>query len=334
MKLLLALGLTTFLITGCTDSSTQTAPNESSDTGSQGDTNSGSGDGTSSGDQGSQAGTDTDSSGDSDSGEATVEPEPTAPSNPTLLTFYGTDFKYPAVLINQVQTADPRDSYVQRAPDYIAAQAAIEAKHALSFYPTVAILSRDNYQLETIVSKCPSGGEDFEQARCEFHVKLAYDKTMAQDGWQNETFPRGSDATVCVLGSACYFLLSGTGSYSDGVSAQSTDYMMKTTLPTHKISPIEGWAYIKASDKVRPMNTAIAKHAICAGINYSEWVSAGGPGAWYVSFWPQYHFTIWHVTADVYRDVWRDISASSKDTPDCNAQLRRDLEAIHGDYLF
>lgn len=368
MKLLFALTLSALLVAGCSDSSTQSPANSGSDnpqedgssqddsgtgtdsgsdTGSDGGaTDSGgsnTGGGSDTGSGGDGAGDDIGSSNDGGSadGGSTAEPEPPAAVEPTLYAFSGNMYQYATVQGNGEATNDPRISFIQLAPDNVTAQAAIEGKYALSFYQPDLAVDTKIYKMPEIQSRCDtldSGfASGFTKERCRYYVELAYEKTLAQDGWQasvvdlyaGPTYCRSNESIYPLRSSAnCHFKLAGVSAEGTSGSDQFSDYIFMTQQRTEELSPIERWNFIDQNAKLRAINNAVSKHAFCAG-HYVTPQGASGQGGWQSSFWTGQHYTLWIIDGDALGDIGEEVTAQTPFSRACNSQLIRDLGDIY-----
>jgi len=341
---------------GDSTSDTGSGENTGSTSGSGDNTNSGSdsdaGSNDSGSDSGSNVGGGTGDSGSGDSGggdsgggdsddNATVEPEPPAVVEPTLYAFSGSMYQYATVQGNGEPTNDPRIQAIQLAPDHVTAQAAIEAKHALSFYRANLSLDTKIYKMADIQSSCNTlegnFASGFIKERCRYYVNLAYDKTMAQDGWQASVVDLYAGPTHCRVNdfihplsssANCRFKLTGASGEHSTSSDQFSDYYFLTSQRTENLSPIERWNFIQQNAELRAINTASSKHAFCAG-HYTPPQGASGQGGWQSSFWPGQHYTLWIINGDALGDIGEEITAQTPFSRDCNSQLIRELGEIY-----
>lgn len=346
MKLFTLVVLSALLAAGCSDSATSTVQGGISGSETEGQSTGGSDDnsGESSVGQGATGGAGAPAeSGDAGSGTSSAEQETPTEAGPALYAFSGVMYQYATVQSNGDATNDPRTNAIQLAPDHVAAQAAIEAKHALSFYKPDLSLDAKIYQISDIQASCNSldGGfaSGFAQERCRHYVQMAFEKTLAQDQWQAVVTDLYAGPTICEGSSFdppreagnfihCHFLLDRAEPGTVWSSSHGMDFYFHTSLRTSEISPIERWSYIQNYEDVGAINRAVTKHSFCAG-NYAGNYRPSGSMGWLSSFWPGQHYTLWIVNGDALGDIGEEITAQTPFSRECNSQLIRELGAIY-----
>ena len=361
MKFLIALAFAGVLLAGCSDSSTE--PTATSDAGSAdtGNTDTGGSTDTGGTDTGGSADTgNTDAGGSTDTGGtntggSTIEPEP----EPSTIKFTGDDFGYPLFYtVNDtnsysVQTLDERVAYTVWAVNYVEAHSLLEAMHAINGYredfQQIKIVNGATQDLNSLINDyCPTSGASFTANRCEFYARLAYTKTMAQDGWQIEHRENNAIPLSCWTGWAskfagCSYDLIGAGYQSEsgnpdalGVAYASTD-----------VSPIEGWQYEYNQPKITAINRAAQSYIFCATETeedrYSYLYRNLRPT---LSPWPfapnadqveatQYGVLIaWIINDDTVEDVYTDVTAEHDGSNLCKAKFQLDLKDVQPNASF
>ena len=343
MKFLIALAFAGVLLAGCSDSSTE--PATSNDGGSNQDVSDDGSTDTGSTDAG---GSDT---GNTNTGGSANEPEP------STIKFAGDDFGYPLFYtVNEtnsysVQTLDERVAYTVWAVNYVEAHSLLEAMHAINGYredfQQIKIVNGGTQDLNSLIKDyCPTSGASFTANRCEFYARLAYTKTMAQDGWQIEHRENNAIPLSCWTGWAskfagCSYDLIGSGYQSEsgnpdalGVAYASTD-----------VSPIEGWQYEYNQPKITAINRAALGYIFCEReedrYSYlyrnlrptlSPWPFA--PNADQIEATQYGVLTVWLINDDTVEDVYTDVTAEHDGSNLCKAKFQLDLKEVQPNASF
>ena len=384
MKTLAGMLLTSILLVGCSDSSTDSAPSNDSGNGSPPEQNSDSDNSSGSGsdDTGSSTGNDTDtngttgdatgsSDGSSDngsssdsndtgnssdsgsSGSGASEPEP------ATIEFTGDNFGYLRFNTNQYPADDPdyyqytmdeRVAYTVWAVNYVEAQSLLEAMHAINDYredhQQIKIVNGGTQDLDSLIDNyCPASGARFAANRCEFYARLAYTKTMAQDGWQVEHRQNTQVPLMCGGWGIKFFDCRYSAMGNSRVAGSGYDGPSTGEIDTKAVSPIEAWQYEKNEPKITAINSAARSYIHCA-MGEDLWESN-----WYrlrptLSPWAveqktdqieatQYGtLTVWIISDDTVEDVYTDVTAEHDGSSLCKAAFQLDLKDVQPNAKF
>lgn len=355
MKALIGVIFFGLLVAGCSDSSTQstvddqsTSQPDSETASTEGPTSEDSGaGGTVSGEDDSSAESPTEGGGADNGSSDTTEAE-TAPS---VVKFTGSDFGYPRINTTQYPQDDPdyfqytldeRVSYTVWAPNYLEAHSLLEAMHAINDYredfQQIKFINGGSETLDSLIGDyCPTSGPRFAADRCEFYARLAYSKTMAQDGWQIEHRQNNNVPLMCGGVASKFYDCSYSVMGHSRAAGSGYDGPNIGEISTLAVSPIEAWQYERNEPKITAINRAARRYVECSM----------GDQLWYTSGYFQLRPTlspwdiqentdqiestqygvlaVWLISDDTVEDVFIDVTAEHDASNSCKEVFRSDL---------
>ena len=298
-------------------------------------------------------------------------PEPEPEPAPSVVKFTGDDFGYLRINTSHYSmadsdydqnTLDERVAYTVWSVNYVEAQSLLEAMHVINDYredfQQVKTINGGSQDLDSLINDyCPTSGARFAAETCEFYARLAYSKTMAQDGWQVEHRQNTEVPLVCTASLSkfysCAYSVMGFSEVDNwgytGVDGTGYGQLSIGEIKTTAVSPIIAWQYEKNEPKITAINRAAHEYVQCV-IGQEEklpiWFHGLRPALspWDVeqldyqalhSEITQYGtLNVWIINDDTVEDVYTDVTAEHDGSNLCKAKFQLDLKEVQPNASF